>query len=95
MLKQLAKKIDSIKDDQMLTPADIQELGVLIDSNLKPTRDVLYKLIRRGKLAAMNLGASDAKPQYAIQGSELKRFLRERYRIIEKSPAKAKRSVAV
>ena len=89
MLQQLMKKIDAIKDDAMLTPAEIQKLGVLIDSNRKPTRDVLYKLIKRGVLGAMNLGASPVKPQYVIQGSELKRFLRERYRVINQDAVTA------
>lgn len=48
----------------------------IIDSTLDARKQIVMKLIRTGKLKALNLG-SELKPRYAVRGSDLIKFIHD------------------
>ncbi len=79
-LSDIENKIDSIDDNSLLNAKDIANMGLILDNNLNPSRFKLYRLIKRGKLKAINNG-TEAAPNYFVKGRDLKKFLRERYNL--------------
>jgi len=76
------KQIAKIEDNKIYTPKDILEMGVVIDTNLKPSIFTVYRLIKSGKLKAVDLGTGSVA-KYKVKGKDLKKFLCERYQLEE------------
>jgi len=81
MIGKIVKKISTIKNQKLYSPKDIMELGVILNAASKPSREVVYRLIRSGHLKAIRAGAGEDQPNYLIEGKELKRFLKRRYNL--------------
>lgn len=78
------KKIEAIKGDKMMTPNEIVDLGLVLNTKLQPSMFTVYRLIKSGKLPAANLG-NGAVPRFMVKGSDLKKYLKERYNITTQS----------
>jgi len=74
------KEIKEINDDALFSPQAIVALGVVLNTKLVPSVFTFYRLVRSGKLKAVNLGSGDA-PRYFVKGKDLKNFLAERYQL--------------
>lgn len=81
-LNNLQKQIAEIQDKKLYTPKEILAMGVIVNTELKPSVFTIYRLIDSGKLPAMDLSAGK-KPQYQVKGKDLKKFLAERYQFQE------------
>jgi len=76
MINKIKRKLDKVEADEMYSPEAIKELGLILDSNLKPSRFRVYSLIRNGKLKSVNLG-SGSNPKYFVKGKDLKEYVRK------------------
>ena len=77
-IKKMKKEFGKIDKNAMYSPEQILEMGVISDTALKPSVFTLYRLIKNGKLKALNHGSGGA-PRYFIKGAVLKDFVKERY----------------
>lgn len=77
MIKHIKEQFKKIKDDELYTTKDINEMGVIMGKNKYSTFN-LYRFIKSGKLKALNL-SSGKQPQYSVKGIDLKNFLKEMY----------------
>lgn len=83
MLDKMKNQIESIKsinDDALFSSKAIMEMGIVVNTKLVPSVFTLYRLIKRGKLKAVNMGNGD-EPRYFVKGKDLKEFLAERYQL--------------
>lgn len=80
MIKKLQKTIKKIKDDDLYSTEDVLALGVIVNVKLEPSILAFYRLIKNGKLEAVDIGAGKHK-RYFVKGLELKRYLVETYKL--------------
>ena len=83
-IHEIKKQISQIDEAEMYTPEEITNMGILLNSSLKPCLFSVYRLIRNGKIKAANLGIG-TQPRYMVLGKELKEFLSARYKIQDQS----------
>lgn len=76
----IKKKIKEIKNTELLSAPEIIKLGLITDTNLKPSLFSLYRIIKNGQLKAVNMGNGNVK-RYFVEGKDLKRFLVKRYQL--------------
>lgn len=72
--------ISKIKPSKWFTVSEINDLGVFLDSNGKPSMFIIYRLIRKGRLPYQDVGASE-EPRYLVQGKDLIAELKRRYQV--------------
>ena len=77
MIKNIKEQLNKIKDDELYTTREINEMGVIAGKN-KYSNFNLYRFIKSGKLKALNL-SSGKQPQYSVKGIDLRNFLKEMY----------------
>ena len=80
MLKKIIAKIKKIDDEVMLNPNQILEMGIVLNTELKPSTFLFYRMLRRKEIKAINLG-TEKSPRYFIKGKNLKEFLLKRYNL--------------
>lgn len=80
MLEKIKRKINKVENEKLYTPDDIEKLGVVLDANLNPSKFKVYRLIKRGDLASVNLGKG-TNPKYFVRGRDLKRYVRDTWKI--------------
>jgi hypothetical protein len=90
-IRNVLKKIDGIKDNKMYTMQEIKKMQVFFDSTGKPSMFIVYRIIGKGIIKAMNV-STGAVPRYLVKGSELKKELRRRYSTYEKPSAVPEKS---
>ena len=72
------RKTRKIDDNAMLNPKQIEKMELVLNTKLEPSVFTLYRLIKSGKLKAINLGTG-GESRYLVKGRDLKKFLSERY----------------
>lgn len=82
MIEQIKRKIREIKDEKVYTPEEIVKKSLIVNTKFSPSLFTVYRLIKNGKIKAVDLGTGGA-PRYAVEGKELKKFLRSRFNIRE------------
>lgn len=80
MLENIKKQLKKIEDGKMYNPEQIVNLRVLFNTQLKPSRFKIYRLIKRGEIPTVNLG-TEKSPRYFVQGKELKQYVKKTYKI--------------
>ena len=70
MIKKLKKAIKKIKDDDLYSTEDVFALGVIVNIKLEPSIITFYRLIKKGKLDAVDVGA----------GKHSRFFIKEKYK---------------
>ncbi len=75
-IKGAVERVKAIADDAVLSPSEI--VKTVKNSDVVPSVFALYRFIKRGTLAAVNLG-TEAEPRYHVKGRDLKKFFAERY----------------
>ena len=80
MLKKIIAKIKRIDDEAMLNPKQISEMGIMLNTKLKPSGLSFYRMLRRKEIKSINLG-TEKSPKYFIKGKNLKEFLLKRYNL--------------
>lgn len=83
MIEKVKKALAKIKDTELYSPEDILKMGVIVNSKLEPSHFTLYRLIRNGKLKAVNMstGSSSRHVRYFVKGAELKSYLKLTYSV--------------
>lgn len=76
-IKQEIKKVD---DNDLLSPTQIENRGLILNTKLEPSKFSVYALIKQGKLKAIDLGTGGA-PKYYVKGEDLKAHLKKYYKI--------------
>lgn len=82
-IKKQLEEIREINDEALFSPQAIMEMGVVLNTKLVPSVFTFYRLVKSGKLTATNFGSGGA-PRYFVKGKDLKVFLTERYKLLEK-----------
>ena len=80
MIEKLKKAIKKIKDDDLYSPEDIFELGVIVNTKLEPSMFSVYRLIKNGKLPAVDAGAGKHSRHF-VKGADLKKYLVKTYKL--------------
>lgn len=70
-------RLEKVNDEEMYTPKQIVELGVILNVNFKPSLDRVYRLIKRGLLPARNFG--DLQERWFVKGKDVRAFAEGRY----------------
>ena len=73
---------------ELLTPKDVAR-------RLRVTDEQVRALIRKGELAAINVGTGSKRPLYRITGQALRDFLSRRWQPGRAAPRKHRRSLPV
>jgi hypothetical protein len=79
MLVEILGKTYSISQEDWYSVDRIHQLGLVLNTNGKPCRFTIYRLIRKGRLLARDFGSS-GKPRYLVYGSDLIDFLNQKYK---------------
>lgn len=80
MIKKLKQAIKKMKDDDLYSTEDVFNLGVIVNIKLEPSTITLYRLIKKGKLEAVDVGAGKHS-RYFVKGVDLKKYLVETYKL--------------
>lgn len=80
MIEKLKKAIKKIKDDDLYSPEKIHGLGVIVNTKLKPSMFTVYRLIKSGKLSAVDFGAGKHSRHF-VKGVDLKKYLVKTYKL--------------
>lgn len=80
MIEKIQKAIKSLKDDKLYSTEEIIELGVIVNTKLQPSMFTVYRLIKNGKLKAVDIGTGGASRHF-VKGSDLKEYLKATYKI--------------
>ena len=80
MIAKVKRALGTLKDDKLYSPDDIQKLGVIVNTKLEPSLFTVYRLIRSGKLPAVNIGTGGASRHF-IKGAALKAYLKSTYKL--------------
>jgi len=75
----IEKVLEKIETKKWYSMDEIKKLGLFLDSKGNPSVFIVYRLIRKGRLKAQDVGVLN-QPRYLVQGSELKRELKVRYK---------------
>ena len=71
MMETIKKAMTKIEDGKLYSPEDIHELGVILNTKLEPSMFTVYRLIKNGKLPAVNIGAG-AHSRHFVKGEDLR-----------------------
>lgn len=74
MIKEIKRKLAKVENDELYSANAIADMGLILDSKLQPSRFRVYRLIRNGKLAAVNMG-DGGNPKYFVKGKDLKEYV--------------------
>lgn len=80
-MENLEKELDEISDTALFNPTEVTKLGFIKNTHLVPSAFTLYRLIKSGKIKAVNIGLGKKFPRYFVKGKDLKNFVRERYNL--------------
>jgi hypothetical protein len=76
----LKKALKKLEDGKLYSTEDIFKMGVIVNTKLEPSMFTLYRLIKNGKLSAVDVGAGQHSRHF-VKGEELKRYLKETYKL--------------
>lgn len=80
-IERIKKTIQEIDDNDLLNPKQIvEEKGLILNTNLEPSRFTLYRLIKNGKIEAVDMGTGKA-PKYFVRGKDLKHYVKNKWNI--------------
>ena len=88
-LKEKVNNIAEINDEALFEPRAIVKMELVVDTLMKPSVFTIYRLIKRGKLPAIDLSTGTA-PRYFVRGKDLKEFLSKRYDTVKIKEVKIK-----
>ena len=80
MIEAIKKAIKKINADDLYSPEDIHKLGVIMNTKLEPSMFTVYRLIKNGKLPAVDVGAGKHSRHF-VKGADLKKYLLETYKL--------------
>ena len=80
MIDKIKKAIAAIKGDKLYSTDEINEMGVIVNTKLEPSSFTLYRLIKNGKLPAVDIGTGSSARHF-VKGSDLKKYLQETYKL--------------
>lgn len=80
MVDKIKKALGKLKDEKLYSPEDILALGLVVNTKLQPSTFTVLRLIKNGKLPAVNL-ATGVQPRYFVKGADLKKYIKETYKI--------------
>lgn len=80
MIKHVTKVLKKIDNDALYSPEQIHDMGVIVNTKLEPSLFTLYRLIRNGKIPAVDIGTGGSSRHF-VKGKDLKAYLEETYKI--------------
>jgi len=80
MIDELKKAVGKLKNDELYSTEAIFELGVIVNTKLQPSMFTVYRLIKNGKLPAVDVGAGKHSRHF-VKGVDLKKYLTETYKL--------------
>lgn len=84
MLKEIQTKLKKVNSEKTYSPQEICEMGLVKNTKGEPSIFTVYRLIKSGKLKAIDLATGEVRPRYAVKGSQLIEFVETRYKITKK-----------
>lgn len=78
IIEKIKKEIAGIKDRKLYTPAEILKMGVITDTNFKPSLFTFYRLCKSGKLKSVDKSTGKS-PRYFVKGKDLKQYVASTY----------------
>ena len=80
MMEAIKKAVAKLKDDELYSPEDINKMGVIVNTKLESSIFTVYRLIKNGKLPAVDVGAGKHSRHF-VKGADLKKYLQETYKL--------------
>ena len=78
MLDKIKTRIKKIDAEKYYSPAEINAMGVILNTAMQPSRPTLYRLIRNKTIKVVKVGSGTTKPHYKIKGAEIINFINNR-----------------
>lgn len=80
-LSEIRRAVKAIKPEQLYTPYEIANNGLILNTRFEKSYRHVYRLIQYKKLPAINLNGVDTKPRYMVKGADLKAFLVKQWQL--------------
>ncbi len=80
IIEKIKKAMNRLKDDELYSTETIVDLGLIVNTKLQPSMFTVYRLIKSGKLPAVDMGAGKHSRHF-IKGKDLKKYLKDTYKI--------------
>lgn len=80
MFKKIKNNLKKIVNNELYSPKQITDLGLIVNTEIKPSIFTIYRLIKTGQIKTVNLSTGKL-PQYRIKGKDLKEFVEKRYKL--------------
>jgi hypothetical protein len=80
MIKKVKKVLKQLKPSELYGTDEIMEMGVIVNTKLEPSSFTLYRLIKSGKIPALNMGTGKAS-RYFVKGADLRQYLKDTYKL--------------
>lgn len=76
----IINRLEKVIDTQMYSPDDIVELAVILNTKFEPSLYKVYRLIKSGKLEAVNMSAEPTQPRWFVEGRTLKKYVKSLFK---------------
>lgn len=80
MIEKVKAAYAKIKDGTLYSTDDINDMGVIVNTKLQPSPFTVYRLIKNGKLPAVDIGTGSSARHF-VKGADLKKYLKETYKL--------------
>lgn len=80
MLDKIKRNLKKVDDNELYSPKQIAEMGLILNTEIKSSVFTIYRLIRKGLIKTINVSSGDL-PQYKISGKDLRGFIKKRYNL--------------
>ena len=80
MLKKLQHNLQKIGDNDLLTPSEIVDLGLILNVDLEPSLPRLYRMLKKDEIPFVNMGTPKA-PIYYIKGKDIREYVTRKYNL--------------
>lgn len=80
MISEVKAVIKKIDDDRLYKLKEIVDMGVIVNTKLEPSLFTVHRLIKSGKLKAVDLGTGTLSYRM-VKGADLKSYLKETYQL--------------